>query len=81
MRAEPGAGGFVPSARWQHGSCALGPRPGPAPVRAGRNPALDAALGAVVAGNGRAGLAVRAVGLVAAAAYGDVVSRLERSPM
>ncbi|MGW0558610.1 hypothetical protein ACWDZ6_31260 [Streptomyces sp. NPDC002926] len=50
-------------------------------MRAGRTPAPDAALGAVVAGNGRAGLVVHAVGLVAAAAYGDVVSRLEGSPM
>ncbi|WP_455357229.1 hypothetical protein [Streptomyces sp. SYSU K217416] len=38
--------------------------------------ALGAALGvAVVAGNGRAGLAAHAVGVVAAAVYGDKVSR------
>ncbi|MEV6650748.1 hypothetical protein [Streptomyces sp. NPDC051219] len=38
--------------------------------------ALGAALGvAVVAGNGRAGLAAHALGLVAAAVYGDKVSR------
>ncbi|MFB8035571.1 hypothetical protein ACFC5Z_21995 [Streptomyces sp. NPDC056004] len=39
--------------------------------------ALGAALGvAIVAGRGRAGLAVHAAGLVAAAAYGDRISRL-----
>ncbi|MFD9910800.1 hypothetical protein [Streptomyces sp. NPDC059063] len=39
--------------------------------------ALGAALGAaIVAGNGRAGLAAHAVGLVAAAACGDTVSRV-----
>lgn len=44
--------------------------------------ALGAALGtAIVAGNGRAGLAVHAAGLIAAAVYGDEVSRLAGSPM
>ncbi|MET7714212.1 hypothetical protein [Streptomyces sp. NPDC005407] len=44
--------------------------------------ALGAALGAAIAaGNGRAGLAVHAAGLIAAAAYGDEVSRLAGSPM
>ena len=44
--------------------------------------ALGAALGAAVAaGNGRAGLAVHAAGLVVAAACGDKVSRLVGSPM
>ncbi|MER7109009.1 hypothetical protein [Streptomyces sp. NPDC000229] len=43
--------------------------------------ALGAALGtAIAAANGRAGLAVHAAGLVAAAAYGDTVSRLAGSP-
>ncbi|MFE2039028.1 hypothetical protein ACFXBB_38595 [Streptomyces scopuliridis] len=38
--------------------------------------ALGAALGsAVVAGNGRAGLVVHALGVVAATAYGDRVGR------
>ncbi|GGO60155.1 hypothetical protein [Streptomyces lasiicapitis] len=42
--------------------------------------ALGAALGAaIVAGNGRAGLAVHAAGLVAAAACGDTVSRVAAS--
>lgn len=42
--------------------------------------ALGAALGAaIVAGNRRAGLAVHAAGLVAAAVCGDTVSRLARS--
>ena len=44
--------------------------------------ALGAALGAaIVAGNGRAGLAVHAAGLITAAVYGDEVSRLAGSPM
>ncbi|WP_137990221.1 hypothetical protein [Streptomyces vilmorinianum] len=44
--------------------------------------ALGAAVGsAIAAGNGRVGLAVHAAGLVAAAAYGDHVSTLARSPM
>ncbi|MEV3993143.1 hypothetical protein AB0J57_29985 [Streptomyces sp. NPDC049837] len=44
--------------------------------------ALGAALGtAIAAANGRAGLAVHAAGLVAAAAYGDTVSRLAGSPV
>ncbi|MET9663356.1 hypothetical protein ABZY11_42630, partial [Streptomyces sp. NPDC006510] len=39
--------------------------------------ALGAALGvAIVAGRGRAGLVVHAAGLVAAAVYGDRISRL-----
>ncbi|MFJ6928783.1 hypothetical protein ACIQUP_15955 [Streptomyces nigra] len=42
-------------------------------------PALGAALGAaVVAGNGRAGLAVHAAAVVAAAVYGDKVSAVAR---
>ncbi|MFC4612969.1 hypothetical protein ACFO9E_35320 [Streptomyces maoxianensis] len=44
--------------------------------------ALGAALGAAIAaGNGRAGLAVHAAALIAAAVYGDEVSRLAGSPM
>ncbi|PVE10447.1 hypothetical protein [Streptomyces scopuliridis] len=44
--------------------------------------ALGAALGAaVVAGNGWAGLAVHALGVVAATAYGDRVGRRASSPM
>ncbi|NUK68098.1 hypothetical protein HRW11_29330 [Streptomyces lunaelactis] len=44
--------------------------------------ASAAALGAaVVAGDGRAGLAVYAVALIAAAAYGDEVTGLVGSPM
>ncbi|MFD7613589.1 hypothetical protein [Streptomyces sp. NPDC059828] len=44
--------------------------------------ALGAAVGAAIAaGNGRAGLALHAAGLVAAAAYGDRITELARSPM
>lgn len=44
--------------------------------------ALGAALGvAIVAGNGRTGLAAHAAALVAAAVYGDEVSRLAGSPV
>ena len=44
--------------------------------------ALGAALGtAIVAGNGRAGLALHAAALVAAVVYGDEVSRIAGSPM
>ncbi|MFE7807486.1 hypothetical protein ACFU51_23045 [Streptomyces sp. NPDC057430] len=44
--------------------------------------ALGAAVGsAIAAGNGRFGLAVHAAGLIAAAAFGDQVSTLARSPM
>ncbi|MEU4498039.1 hypothetical protein AB0F96_32580, partial [Streptomyces sp. NPDC023998] len=44
--------------------------------------ALGAALGtAIVAGNGRAGLALHAAALIAAVAYGDEVSRIAGSPM
>ncbi|MCX4822117.1 hypothetical protein OG883_19935 [Streptomyces sp. NBC_01142] len=44
--------------------------------------ALGAALGAaVVAGNGRAGLALHAAGLLVAAVYGDKISRLAGSPV
>ncbi|MCT4357285.1 hypothetical protein M5362_29730 [Streptomyces sp. Je 1-79] len=44
--------------------------------------ALGAAVGsAIAAGSGRFGLAVHAAGLIAAAAYGDRVSTLARSPM
>ncbi|MGW6569493.1 hypothetical protein [Streptomyces sp. NPDC054975] len=44
--------------------------------------ALGAAIGAAIAAqNGRLGLTVHAVGLVAAAAYGDQVSTLARSPV
>ncbi|MFG3499432.1 hypothetical protein [Streptomyces sp. NPDC047928] len=44
--------------------------------------ALGAALGtAIAAGNGRLGLAAHAAGIVAAAVYGDEVTRWARSPM
>lgn len=44
--------------------------------------ALGAALGAaIVAGNGRAGLALHAAALIAAVVYGDEVSRIAGSPM
>ncbi|MEU6984516.1 hypothetical protein ABZ946_14010 [Streptomyces sp. NPDC046324] len=44
--------------------------------------ALGAAVGSAIAtGNGRFGLAVHAAALIAAAAYGDQVSTLARSPM
>lgn len=44
--------------------------------------ALGAALGtAIAAANGRAGLVAHAAGLVAAAAYGDKISRLAGSPV
>ncbi|MFD0147091.1 MULTISPECIES: hypothetical protein [unclassified Streptomyces] len=44
--------------------------------------ALGAAVGsAIAAGNGRLGLAVHAAGLIAAAAFGDRVSTLARSPV
>ncbi|WP_351233057.1 hypothetical protein [Streptomyces sp. NPDC002133] len=44
--------------------------------------ALGVALGAAMAaGTGRAGLAAQAAALIAAAAYGDQVTQLARSPM
>ncbi|MFE7776637.1 hypothetical protein ACFU5O_22670 [Streptomyces sp. NPDC057445] len=44
--------------------------------------ALGAAVGAAIAaGNGRVGLAAHAAGLFAAAAYGDRITELARSPM